>query len=54
MTITAEALHIEYAPEIDEVAIQDEVDRLFSKTDKEIFEVFRRISDIALEQTVAR
>ena len=53
MTITAEALHIEYAPEIDEVAIQEEVDQLFSKTDKEIFEVFRRISDIALEQTVA-
>ena len=53
MTITAEALHVGYTPEIDEVAIQEEVDQLFSKTDKEIFEVFRRISDVALEQTVA-
>ena len=53
MTITAEAPHVGYTPEIDEVAIQKEVDQLFSKTDKEIFEVFRRISDIALEQTVA-
>ena len=52
MTITAGAPHVGYTPEIDEVAIQKEVDQLFSKTDQEIFEVFRRISDVALEQTV--
>ena len=52
-TIDTPPTHIEYAPK-DSKEVTSEVDALFGKLDKELFELLREISDTALSKTVKR